>query len=308
MTPPLSRLLAPLVAASTWIACGPAAPPRAPAPTEAARPPGPKPPALSRSERRALHARAAAAYDHKEFAGCATLFEQADDAYSAACCHALGGNRDAAFAQLAQAIDGKFSDLANLDRDTDLGLLHDDPRWSTTRARLVGKLAERNKLVNPELLKLHDDDQGDRAVSSFEQIDWTKVAPRDKARRQRVDEILAAGGAKVSADYYHAAMVYQHGDLPDEIQRAHDLAVKAVELDPTNDGARWLAAAAEDRKLMYEKKPQKWGTQFKKIDGVWVLWTVDPAITDAQRDEWNVPSLAESQARAAQLNAAIPAH
>jgi hypothetical protein len=54
---------------------------------------------------------------------------------------------------------------------------------------------------------------------------------------------------------------------------------------------------------MYEDKPQKWGTQYKKINGTWVVWPVDPAITDEQRDAWNVPPLAEAQAQAARLNA-----
>ena len=57
---------------------------------------------------------------------------------------------------------------------------------------------------------------------------------------------------------------------------------------------------------MYEYKPQKWGTQYKKLDGKWVVWPVDPAITDEQRDAWNVPPLAEAQAQAARLNAPKP--
>jgi hypothetical protein len=100
-------------------------------------------------------------------------------------------------------------------------------------------------------------------------------------------------------------MVYQHGNAADEIQRAHDLAAKAVELDPAHDAARWLAAAAEDRKLMYEYKPQKWGTQYKKVDGKWIVWPVDPAITDAQRAEWDAPPLAHAYAHAAAMNAAM---
>ncbi len=221
----------------------------------------------------------------------------------AACCHSLGGNREAAFTQLAIAIDGRYRDLPRLDRDADFQALYSDPRWASERARLIGKIAEDAKHTNAELQRIFTEDQADRMGKAYEQIDWPKVGERDKQRRQQVDAILAAGGTKVAADYYHAALVYQHGETPEEIQRARDLALKAVELDPEHDQARWLSAAAEDRKLMFEKKPQKWGTQFRKIDGVWVVWEVDPAITDAQRDEWNVPTLAEAQARAARMNA-----
>lgn len=245
-----------------------------------------------------------AAYDRKEWAACGRLLAEALDHYDAACCYAQGGDRDAAFAQLALAIDGDFSGRAQLEQDTDLTSLHDDPRWPRELEHLVARTEARKRTLNAELMDIHDADQGDRA-GGYEAIDWSKVTPRDQARRKRVDEIIAAGGAKVAADYYNAAMVYQHGNKPEEIQRAHDLALKAVELDAEHDGARWLAAAAEDRKLMYEGKPQKWGTQFKKIDGRWVVWQVDPAVTDEQRAEWNVPPLAQAEARAAQMNAQL---
>jgi hypothetical protein len=243
-----------------------------------------------------------AAYQRKDWTTCAAVLERALDPYGAACCHAQAGNRDAAFALLARAIDRGLRDQ-DLAKDTDLAPLHGDPRWQRELAHMAEMAAVRRRTLNAELIQIYEQDQADRDVGAYEQIDWTKIAPRDQARRKRVDEILAAGGARAADDYYHAAMVYQHGNEPDEIQRAHDLAVKAVELDPDHDAAKWLAAAAEDRKLMYEHKPQKWGTQYKKIDGVWVLWEVDPTITDAQRAEWNVPPLAEAQAEAARLNA-----
>jgi len=291
-----------LCVALLWIACGPATPPaRSPAPAAPAAA-APAVPAPSRAERRALHARGMAAYHEKDYPTCASLLEQAQDLYSAACCHSLAGAHDRAFALISRAIDEGLRNQG-LDKDSDLAPLHGDPRWPKELAHLAAKTAEHRKSLNAELARLYDEDQADRAVSSYEQIDWTKVTPRDEARRKRVDEIIAAGGARAADDYYHAAMVYQHGNSPDEIQRAHDLAVKAAELDPRHDAAKWLAAAAEDRKLMYENKPQKWGTQFKKINGTWVVWPVDPAITDDQRDEWNVPPLAEAQANAERMNA-----
>ena len=152
---------------------------------------------------------------------------------------------------------------------------------------------------NAELAQIFEEDQGDRNVSN---IDWSVVLPRDDKRRARVAEILKEGGAKVSADFHHAAMVYQHGHNPADFQRAHELAAKAVELDPSNDSAKWLGAAAKDRYLMNTGKPQLYGTQFRTVDGVWELYEVDPSVTDADRAQWNVPPLAEAQKRAETLN------
>jgi len=306
------------------IACAPAAAPpapRSPAQQAAATPTGATPPARadraapatgaaaaagpSRAERRAQHAQAMAAYTRKDYAACGPAFERADDRYGAACCRALAGEADAAFALLARAIDdGLQQDLAG---DDDFAALHGDPRWQATLDRQAARTAAHDRTLNAELVAIYHEDQGDRAVSSYEQIDWDKIRPRDQARRKRVDEIIAAGGARAADDYYHAAMVYQHGETVDEIQRAHDLAMRAVALDPNHKQARWLAAAAEDRTLSYAYKAQKWGTQFKKVDGKWIVWPVDPAITDDERDAWNVPSLAEAEARVAGMNAKLNA-
>jgi len=265
----------------------------------------PDPAAHERAARRATRAQAKAAYRAKDWPRCAALFAQAHDGYGAASCHAQAGQIDPAFAELARAIDGGHVD-PDLERDGDLEPLHGDPRWPRELAHLAAVAAEHAKTLNAELIQIHHDDQADRA-SSYEKIDWAKVTPRDEARRKRVDEILAAGGARAADDYYHAAMVYQHGNAPAEIQRAHDLAVQAVELDPDHDAAKWLAAAAEDRKLMYEHKAQKWGTQYKKIDGSWIVWPVDPAITDEQRAEWEVQPLAAAEAFVAKMNARLHA-
>lgn len=156
---------------------------------------------------------------------------------------------------------------------------------------------------NPELERLFQEDQADREAGPNADIDWQAVSKRDAERRARVREIVDKGGATTSMDYYHAAMVYQHGTEVPEYDEAHRLAVKAVELDSENGKAKWLAAASKDRSLMWQGKPQLYGTQFKKVDGRWILWEVDPAITDEERAKWNVPPLAEQQKKVETLNA-----
>lgn len=156
---------------------------------------------------------------------------------------------------------------------------------------------------NPELERLYNEDQADREAGPNADIDWQAVSKRDAERRARVREIVDKGGATTSMDYYHAAMVYQHGTEVPEYDEAHRLAVKAVELDPENGKAKWLAAASKDRSLMWQGKPQLYGTQFKKVDGRWILWEVDPTITDEERAKWNVPPLAEQRKKLETLNA-----
>jgi hypothetical protein len=156
--------------------------------------------------------------------------------------------------------------------------------------------------MNPELAKIFEADQADRSGQP-DQIDWAHVGPRDVERRARVDEILKANGAHASKDFYNAAMVFQHGREVRDYQRAHELAMKAVALDPNDKQARWLAAAAKDRELMNLDKPQLYGTQFKRDgDGPWELYPVDPSVTDEERARWNVPPLAEAQRRAEEMN------
>ncbi|MES1241589.1 MAG: DUF6624 domain-containing protein [Acidobacteriota bacterium] len=160
---------------------------------------------------------------------------------------------------------------------------------------------------NAELARLYDEDQKDREQGPNANIDWPAVSKRDDERRERVRQIVAQGGANTSTDYYNAAMIYQHGSEVPDYDEANRLALKAVEIDPANKSARWLAAAAKDRSLMWQGKPQLYGTQFKKVDGRWILWEVDPATTDEERARWNVPPLEEQRKKLETLNAKPPA-
>src|SRR5262249_9166116 len=101
-------------------------------------------------------------------------------------------------------------------------------------------------------------------------------------------------------------MVFQHGNDVADYQLSNQLALKAAELDPTNKKARWLAAASKDRELMNLGKPQLYGTQFRTENGKWVLYDVDPSITDEERANWNVPPLEQAKKRAEAMNAPKP--
>lgn len=253
----------------------------------------------------AIADKAQAAYDAKDYATCGPAFAQADDPYDAACCYALGGDCERAFGELDRMIDGDTSaeTLSGFAADHDFDAIRGDARWPAVAARVAAKRAAYDAANNAELTALYAADQGDRQGGA-DAIDWTKVEPRDRAREKRVDDILAAGGARSGADFYHAAMVWQHGQGVPAYEHAHELALVAVTLDPANKTARWLAAASEDRLLVNEHELQRWGTQYQKRDEGWVLNEYDPTTTDAERALWNVPPLAVAQQRARDMNAA----
>ncbi|MEO8698751.1 MAG: hypothetical protein ABI867_01875 [Kofleriaceae bacterium] len=217
------------------------------------------------------------------------------DAYDAAACHARKGELDAAFRGLDRAIARGLHALEELEADPDFAPLHRDARWPGVAQRVKQQLAVHLTRVNVELHQIVSEDQKAR-TGDFMSGDIQEFAARDAARLVRVKAIIAAGGAKVSDDYYNAALVAQHGETPDDYRMARTLALKAVELDPENREALWLAAAATDRELVNLGKPQRFGTQsMAGDDHIFKMRPVDPAVSDAERARWNVRSLADQQ-------------
>lgn len=137
--------------------------------------------------------------------------------------------------------------------------------------------------------------------------EYSALRERDRARRGRAEravEALRSRGRMSGEEAFHAAWLFNHGDLPEEARRAHELALEAAQMG--HDQARWLAAAAYDRWCMYDGRPQKYGTQFVP-DGVrYRLWDVDPATSDEERAMWNVPSLSEQLRRADEMSRRQP--
>ncbi|MBX3227136.1 MAG: hypothetical protein KIT84_35630 [Labilithrix sp.] len=261
-----------------------------------------------------IRADARAAYQKKSYAECGRLFADGEvlasgsegDAYDAACCHALDAKVDAAFELLARAIERGYRDVEHLERDGDLAGLRADARWAALVANAKAAREAYVRTLNQELFTMYQEDQRDRAVADPSKIDWSVIAARDAARRERTTQIVAAGGAKAADDYFHAAMIFQHGDTIEDFQTSHRLALEAVKLDPRHKRAKWLAAASKDRELMNSGKPQLYGTQFRKAHGsdTWVLYDVDPSVTDEERAKWNVPPLAVTRKRVDAMNAA----
>ena len=153
---------------------------------------------------------------------------------------------------------------------------------------------------NVELKKMYDEDQGSRMVSN---IDWVQLTKNDNIRENRVYELIKEGKIVTGKDYYHSAMIFQHGK--DSV--AYGMAVlqmkKAIKLDSTIN--KWLLAAAIDRDLMSRNKPQIYGTQYVKKgeDGKWERYKIDTTqVTAEERKFYNVETLAKQVTKERNMN------
>lgn len=153
---------------------------------------------------------------------------------------------------------------------------------------------------NEELIAVSRADQDDRDGS----ISWPAVNQRDKVRREKVSAMLAAGKVRTARDYYNAALVFQHGETPDDYAMAFSLATISRKLAPEHPAPKWLFAATFDRYLVSRNMPQWYGTQSKApVDGPAVLDPVDPkAASDDERVALGVPRLKDTLAEIAERN------
>jgi hypothetical protein len=146
---------------------------------------------------------------------------------------------------------------------------------------------------NAALSQLFEQDQ--RARSGTD-IDWSALALADADRRAGIQAMLVAGEVRTAGDYYHAAMVFQHGDTLADYRLANALATLAMQLEPGNKHYRWLAGASWDRMLMRQLQPQWYGTQYKgDAKGMYLYPVAEDAVTDEDRLHMVGHTLAESR-------------
>lgn len=154
---------------------------------------------------------------------------------------------------------------------------------------------------NAELIQIYTNDQADRQAG--ENIDWSVVSKRDSLRELRVYQLLDSNKVRTSKDYHNAAMVFQHGGDSIAYGMAVKLMRKSIELDSTAD--KWLLAAAIDRYLLSKNEPQIYGTQYHKYgkDEPWQIAKMDTTkISDAERIEYGVETLAEQRQKVKRIN------
>ena len=136
--------------------------------------------------------------------------------------------------------------------------------------------------------------------------DVLTATPRDLERQKEALEQIAAGKLTTSSDYFHAAVVFQHGATTENIALAYSLATIATRMRPTHPHAQFLTAAAWDRLMKRMGKPQWYGTQYMRgPGGEYELYRIDEqAVTDQDRARLGVPALAASRERISKMNGA----
>lgn len=124
---------------------------------------------------------------------------------------------------------------------------------------------------------------------------------------ERTRKLLAEGEIQTPQDAYHAAFILYESPLLDDVMQAQELALDAYE-GGVEDAIR-VAAHCMDRSLMMRELPQTFGTQFvfEPVLMKWRVWDVDPSTTDAERQAFNLPPLAELRARVDEVNERLEA-
>jgi hypothetical protein len=147
-----------------------------------------------------------------------------------------------------------------------------------------------HELRAAEIQTLVKADQDDRKGA---QITHETVA-RDKTRRMRLGEIFGEGCFQTAADFAAAALVYQHGNVPEHFFQAFIWAQRAVELgDPTQERLMGLAL---DRYLVNTGRKQLYASQASKPsdDGCWCLEPVEKTFPDSRRKTQTGKSLSQA--------------
>jgi hypothetical protein len=159
----------------------------------------------------------------------------------------------------------------------------------------VASASAQSATDNADLTKLFTTDQSARQGKN---VDWSKLRIEDDQREVVLHKMLESGQVRTANDYFHAALIFQHGQHHEDFLLAHVLAVNAVSLG-NPPAARWLSAATLDRYLLSISQPQIYGTQFeytKGASGPVTLRTMDPSLlSDNVRALSCVISLAEQK-------------
>jgi hypothetical protein len=95
--------------------------------------------------------------------------------------------------------------------------------------------------------QLFAEDQAVRAAAASREVNWEVVGRADAKRREEILSLMKRGRVSTATDYYHAAMIYQHAQEPDELRLAYSLAWISATLNPNNPRARSLADSLWER-------------------------------------------------------------
>ncbi len=144
--------------------------------------------------------------------------------------------------------------------------------------------------IHTELEKLYYEDMHEReTLDDSDPLAVQSLQEHDVQRLERLKEIITSIDTHEIWNCHYIAYLFQHGDTTEDFRLAHEYAKKAIDMG--SNVTKWLYAATLDRWLVSKGKPQKFGTQFKQINGTWELFPVDPVTTDEEREKYGVPAL-----------------
>ncbi|GGG38749.1 DUF6624 domain-containing protein [Hymenobacter glacieicola] len=244
---------------------------------------------LAQADSGTLKQRASDAYASKDYKASGQFYDQAlkqskaqltsGDYYNAACSWALAGDATKAFQYLDRATLAGWENVAHLKQDTDLTALHTDKRWQPMLAKLQAAVARTeanyNKPLKQQLDSIYASDQGGRMkheaiAKQYGQHSpemtalWKEIEATDARNLQRITKLLDTHGWPKKSEVGNMGtqtvfLVIQHSDLP-TIEKYFPLAKQAAE---RGDLAKSALALLQDRMLMWQGKPQIYGSQLK---------------------------------------------
>lgn len=153
------------------------------------------------------------------------------------------------------------------------------PALQIQRSKELQSLAETDQKVRLEFEKLSQEER-------------FQMMKDDLLRRRRVGEIMGEGCLKTAADFAAAALIYQHGDVPEHYFQSFVWANRAVQLGDQTQAH--LAAAAIDRYLVSIGKKQLFASQGGaglKPGACFCLQQTERSFPDARRKSYSGHSL-----------------
>lgn len=249
--------------------------------------------------------RAMAAYEAKDYAACASLLTGLVDdpklkasatlTYNAACCQSLAGNPGLAATLLERASTIDLISVADVEADADLAAVRALPEWPALRETLVKREDARLVGVDRELRKellarqARDQDIRNRGMAAGQPIpkglmdEWIRI---DHENTEWMKTVIAQHGwpgkSLVGDEGANAAwLLVQHADMDKPFQHQ---AIKLLEAAVARgDATGRQLAYLTDRVLTGEDKPQRYGTQFHRVDGKMVPLPIEDAENVDQR-------------------------
>lgn len=162
------------------------------------------------------------------------------------------------------------------------------------------RLAARSKELS-EIVKADQDERQNWQNKAPEEM--MKVADRDVSRRKRIGEIFGEGCFSKAEDYAAAALVYQHGDVPDHFYQTFIWSKRGIELGDKSQER--MMALGIDRYLVNVGQKQLFGSQATKPSEskCWCLQKIEKSFPDKRRSEIAGKSLVQAFDWLKELNA-----